>query len=176
MKNIPSKPVAHLKRTYYVAGFKSKAEQFTGPQIESRSIHRWCGLKGSPLLELKRERRPPCEPRASVEGRARQPRKRRRRSPNASKSRDGGNHVKHFQGLIPHSFQSSAFFSKTCRFPWVSGGFLERRDPWKWKWKVPLEGWVPCSVPREASWFPQTTKSRLKQRHTQTRHGQHSII
>ena len=33
-------------------------------------------------------------------------------------------------GLIPHSFQSS-FFSKTIRFPWVSGGFLKRRIPGK---------------------------------------------
>ena len=32
----------------------------------------------------------------------------------------------YLQGLIPHSFQS-LFFSKTCRCPWVSGGFLERR-------------------------------------------------
>ena len=35
-----------------------------------------------------------------------------------------------FQELNPHSFQSS-FFSQTGRFPWVSGGFLERRTPGK---------------------------------------------
>ena len=32
--------------------------------------------------------------------------------------------------MIPHSVQPS-FFSKHCRFPWVSGGFLERRIPRK---------------------------------------------
>ena len=35
-----------------------------------------------------------------------------------------------FQGLIPHSFQS-AFFAKTCRFPRVSRGWLERNIPGK---------------------------------------------
>ena len=34
------------------------------------------------------------------------------------------------RSLISHSFQHS-FFPKTGRFPWVSGGFLERRIPGK---------------------------------------------
>ena len=34
------------------------------------------------------------------------------------------------QGLTPHSFQPR-FFSKTGRYLWVSGGFLERRIPGK---------------------------------------------
>ena len=33
-------------------------------------------------------------------------------------------------GVLPHSFQPT-FFSNTSRFPWVSGGLLERRIPGK---------------------------------------------
>ena len=40
-----------------------------------------------------------------------------------------------FWGLMPHSFQpysfQPSFFSETSRFPWDSGGFLERRIPGK---------------------------------------------
>ena len=47
--------------------------------------------------------------------------------------------------MIPHSFQPS-FFSKSSRFPWVSGGCLERRTPGKNEEGIPRKQPNPKTV------------------------------